>query len=463
MPFRNGALPQTRHVTNPYLSQFLLTHTSSRLVWDAKESSWASTFWSPTSRLDRILKQPPTGRGQTLIPDAGFVQNPLTERSWVGRGRGECCVNPDPDRGEQRFRISSECDRSWRERIISGRWSLRSSDYPETLSRFVIPRSRHEGGGRDCRCFSVDPEGRSHTCVGGGKRPLLSILPCLPAARSTHFRSHSLSWESGFEHRIRVSNATTAAQSAELSKAMAPMDSPTLLEEKKRCRTVVRKELRQLPVQQRMEEDVAVIGNLIDSELLQNSRVIGAYLSCAALREVDTLKLVTYILQQQKALYVPRVDDKKSHMRMLRITDMEGDVERNAMDILEPKEVNTDGSPRDELMQADQPLDLLLVPGLAFDRHGGRLGRGGGYYDWFISTYRTYVESKGWKMPPMVALSYSVQLRSTPIPMGEADRHVDGIAMKDGIFHVPNRALDANTTTNTSKTIKADEPTITRT
>ena len=53
------------------------------------------------------------------------------------------------------------------------------------------------------------------------------------------------------------------------------------------------------------------------------------------------------------------------------------------------------------------PLDALLIPGLAFDRTGNRCGRGGGYYDAFISRYFEKCKKEfGLQPPPLVALAY---------------------------------------------------------
>jgi 5-formyltetrahydrofolate cyclo-ligase len=80
----------------------------------------------------------------------------------------------------------------------------------------------------------------------------------------------------------------------------------------------------------------------------------------------------------QKKLYVPWVEDKNSNMRMLHISHME-DLVANSMNILEPAPVDAQGNDREDVLQADEPIDLFILPGLAFDRCGRRLGRGGGY------------------------------------------------------------------------------------
>lgn len=73
------------------------------------------------------------------------------------------------------------------------------------------------------------------------------------------------------------------------------------------------------------------------------------------------------------------------------------------------------------------PQDLVLVPGLGFDRHGGRLGRGGGLYD------RTF--PPGAPAPALVALAFACQVVDR-LPAGPHDRRIDAIVTEYGMIRV---------------------------
>ena len=51
------------------------------------------------------------------------------------------------------------------------------------------------------------------------------------------------------------------------------------------------------------------------------------------------------------------------------------------------------------VLEMDAPLDLLLMPGLAFDKKGRRCGRGGGYYDKFLARCQQRAQQLGWHPP----------------------------------------------------------------
>lgn len=82
--------------------------------------------------------------------------------------------------------------------------------------------------------------------------------------------------------------------------------------------------------------------------------------------------------------------------------------------------------PKDSCELVFWPKAPVLVPGLAFSKDGKRLGKGGGYYDKFLSKepeHRT------------IALAYEFQL-TDGIPAEEHDRPVNVIVTESGIYHI---------------------------
>jgi 5-formyltetrahydrofolate cyclo-ligase len=111
--------------------------------------------------------------------------------------------------------------------------------------------------------------------------------------------------------------------------------------------------------------------------------------------EIDIMPLLETAFAQKKAVFVPKIIDKR--MRFFRITSLEGPWEESALGIREPF-VAPQATPRNEertLGREAEPAGLelsvrdfpamVITPGLAFDRTGGRLGRGKGYYDRFFA------------------------------------------------------------------------------
>ena len=73
---------------------------------------------------------------------------------------------------------------------------------------------------------------------------------------------------------------------------------------------------------------------------------------------------------------------------------------------------------------APDQIDVVLVPGVAYDRHGGRLGFGGGYYDRFLPTTRAL----------RVGISHSACL-AEQVPCGPLDLRMDWVATPIEMIH----------------------------
>lgn len=71
-----------------------------------------------------------------------------------------------------------------------------------------------------------------------------------------------------------------------------------------------------------------------------------------------------------------------------------------------------------------EEVDVVIVPGVAFDRRGGRVGYGGGFYD------RLFAKAPS---VPAVAVAFAVQIVDE-VPQGRSDRRVDAIVTEDEVI-----------------------------
>ena len=139
------------------------------------------------------------------------------------------------------------------------------------------------------------------------------------------------------------------------------------------------------------EEIVAASNRLAEqfyaSEQYQNAKTIYGYLPYN--QEVRTEPILLQALKDGKKVAVPKVYGDT--MRFIYLEELNG-IEKGYAGIPEPV--------ADEPVAADETA-LVLMPGLAFDKEGHRIGYGGGFYDKFLSAEPDH---------PTVALCYDFQM-----------------------------------------------------
>ena len=97
--------------------------------------------------------------------------------------------------------------------------------------------------------------------------------------------------------------------------------------------------------------------------------------------------------------------------------------------ILEPREELRDVAAK-RLHPVD--LDLVMVPGVAFDRQGGRAGHGKGYYDKLLQHARP--------VAPLVALAFECQIFDR-VPVEPHDIYMDAVVTEDAVYQGLGRGL----------------------
>ena len=166
--------------------------------------------------------------------------------------------------------------------------------------------------------------------------------------------------------------------------------------DKKALRRQIREQKRAMTEEQIVAASQRLADKFFCTKQYMDAKTIYGYLPYN--QEVRTVPILERALADGKSVAVPKVYGDE--MRFVYITGFDG-LENSDMGIPEPV---ADGP------VGDDPTALVLMPGLAFDKEGHRIGYGGGFYDKFLAQEPNH---------PTVALCYEFQM----LPHLETEEH----------------------------------------
>lgn len=171
---------------------------------------------------------------------------------------------------------------------------------------------------------------------------------------------------------------------------------------------------RRLSEKEIFEKSRAISEKVLSLQEVKRAKTISCYINIGS--EVKTRPLISKLLGLGKIIVVPAVSEERKKMQMCRILSLNETEKKNAF--FEPSEECKRVFP-------SKKIDLVLVPGTAFDPMGYRLGYGKGYYDKFLRTLA--------KQVPFIGLAFECQLVQA-IPAEEHDVRLDKIVTEKRII-----------------------------
>lgn len=164
---------------------------------------------------------------------------------------------------------------------------------------------------------------------------------------------------------------------------------------KKQLRNKLRKQRSELPLSIQSEKSSQIVDLVSQSNTFINSRKIAFYHAVRGEANPAGLAQKARLQKLGTQFYLPILEANKS--LVFAPVNLTTKFRSNQFSIPEPI------CDKNEIITADQ-LDLVIVPLLGFDKHGNRLGMGGGYYD------RSFAFKKQEPIPPiLMGFAYAMQ------------------------------------------------------
>lgn len=166
--------------------------------------------------------------------------------------------------------------------------------------------------------------------------------------------------------------------------------------EKQKIRERILTLLRNQKEEKRLEKSLIIGQKLFHLQEFQKASIILFYAAFDG--EVDTFNMINQSQSIGKQIGLPTIDCKKKEIIPMLMQHPFTECHRGSYGIREPQKQQSQSL-------ALQDIDLIVVPGLAFDRNNARLGRGGGFYDRFLARVPQDI--------PTVGIAFDFQILDT--------------------------------------------------
>lgn len=175
--------------------------------------------------------------------------------------------------------------------------------------------------------------------------------------------------------------------------------------------------IQSIPAEELQQKTAQIENRLFEFANFMEANISLLYVSHS--HEVDTRQIIQRCFDFNKLIVLPAFNVDKFSMTLLKVDRLDEDLRLGPRGILEPDPGRCKAVPIDR-------IDIAIIPGIALDEKGGRIGSGQGYYDRFLP--RLPITTR------KVALAYECQIIQQ-VPMESHDKHVDIIITEERIIY----------------------------
>jgi 5-formyltetrahydrofolate cyclo-ligase len=193
-----------------------------------------------------------------------------------------------------------------------------------------------------------------------------------------------------------------------------------MIDKKRRLREEVLKKRGAISTANRVLHSATILERIFGLKEMESARWVAFYASYGS--EVETTGMMAHALAHGKRIAVPKVDGERG-MKFSELTHPVRELRPGYRNIPEPRpeffrpvEVST--------------MNLLIVPGIAYDEAGNRLGQGAGFYDRLLGELAGRI--------PIIAPAFEAQV-VPEVPVGPGDHKVDTLVTEKRVIECKKR------------------------